>query len=206
MKGSMLRWGFTMATVVCATVVVAADTLYLRDGSRVEGELIRVDAGRLEFREGSGWGSKTLRFDLAEVQRIDFSGRDDSPVGGIGRPGGMREREVIVSADVPWIDTGIDVRSGQTVYFETLGKVRWGKNRQDGPAGENNSPRNPGRPIPNRPAAALVGSVGGPGQDIFFIGGETGALRLRAAGRLYLGINDDVFTDNSGNFRVTVYY
>ena len=41
---------------------------------------------------------------------------------------------------------------------------------------------------------------------MFFIGGETGAMRVRASGRLYLGINDDVLTDNSGSFRVVVAY
>jgi hypothetical protein len=29
---------------------------------------------------------------------------------------------------------------------------------------------------------------------------------VRNSGRLYLGLNDDVLTDNSGNFRVVVYY
>jgi hypothetical protein len=29
---------------------------------------------------------------------------------------------------------------------------------------------------------------------------------MRESGRLFLGINDDVLADNSGNFRVTVYY
>jgi hypothetical protein len=29
---------------------------------------------------------------------------------------------------------------------------------------------------------------------------------MRAEGRLYLGINDDMLGDNSGAFRVTVYY
>jgi hypothetical protein len=60
--------------------------------------------------------------------------------------------------------------------------------------------------MPNRPGAALLGSIGGPGQDMFFIGGDTAAFRVRGAGRLFLGINDDVFDDNSGNFRVTVFY
>ena len=68
-----------------------------------------------------------------------------------------------------------------------------------------NSPTNPGRPMPNRPAAALIGKVGS-GDDIFFIGDDTAAIRVRNAGRLYLGVNDDVLNDNRGNFRVTVYY
>ena len=44
------------------------------------------------------------------------------------------------------------------------------------------------------------------GNDLFFIGDDSGPIRLRSSGRLYLGINDDVLTDNSGNFRVVVYY
>jgi len=110
---------------------------------------------------------------------------------------------VIVSADAAWNDAGIDVRAGQTVYFEAQGRVRWGRDRQDGPAGERNSPSNPNRPMGNRNAAALIGKIG---NDMFFIGDETGPVRMRAAGRLYLGVNDDVLTDNSGNFRVVVYY
>jgi hypothetical protein len=115
----------------------------------------------------------------------------------------MRERQVIVSADVDWNDAGIDVRVGQTVYFEATGQVRWGRDRRDSAAGERNSPSNPNRPMPNRNAAALIGKIG---DDLFFIGDETGAIRVRNSGRLYLGVNDDVLTDNSGNFRVVVYY
>jgi hypothetical protein len=29
---------------------------------------------------------------------------------------------------------------------------------------------------------------------------------VRATGRLYLGVNDDFFNDNSGTFRVVVYH
>ncbi len=32
------------------------------------------------------------------------------------------------------------------------------------------------------------------------------AIRVRDGGRLYLGCNDDFLEDNSGSFRVTVYY
>jgi hypothetical protein len=83
--------------------------------------------------------------------------------------------------------------------------VRWGPNRRDGAAGERNSPSNANRPLPDRPAASLIGRVGD-GNDIFFIGSDPGPYRVRSSGRLYLGINDDVFTDNTGNLRVTVSY
>jgi hypothetical protein len=118
----------------------------------------------------------------------------------------MRERTAVVSADVPFVDTGINVRAGQTVYFVAQGQVRWGPNRKDGPEGERGSPNNPNRPIPNRPAAALIGRIGGELNGSFFLGNERGPIRMREAGRLFLGINDDVLEDNSGNFRVTIYY
>jgi hypothetical protein len=59
--------------------------------------------------------------------------------------------------------------------------------------------------MPNRPAAALIGRVG-EGSDYFFIGDDTGQIRVRNGGRLYLGPNDDVLNDNRGNYRVVVYY
>jgi hypothetical protein len=186
-----------------------ADTLYLRDGTRVQGELITVRNGTIEFEERRGYGSaRTLRLDRDEVVRIEFENnrRSGNDFASGGRPSGMRERQTTVSANVPWNDSGIDVRAGQTIYFEAEGEVRWGRDRRDGPAGERNSPSNPNRPMGNRNAAALIGRIGSNSNDYFFIGEGSGPIRVRSSGRLYLGINDDVLTDNSGNFRVVVYY
>ena len=203
------RWFIGAAFTLVLSTGLQADTLFLRDGSRLQGELISVRNGTVEFEERRGFGGgRTLRLDRDEVVRIEFetarrSGGNNFAVG--GRPSGMRERQTVVSADVAWNDTGIDVRSGQTIYFEAQGQVRWGRDRRDGPAGERNSPSNPNRPMGNRNAAALIGKIGG-GNDLFFIGDAPGPIRVRQSGRLYLGINDDVLTDNSGNFRVVVYY
>lgn len=202
-------------------VAVQADTLILRDGRRVQGQLVAVRDGVIEFEGQRGlFGRERMRINRDEVVRIEFDdvdggrfqdddrGRDrdrDRTDQGGGRPNGLRERDVVVNAAQPWTDTGISVRPGQTVYFEAAGRVRWGPGRQDGPAGERNSPRNAGRPIPNRPAAGLIGRVGDT-DDYFFIGDESGAIRLRGGGRLYLGVNDDFLQDNSGSFRVTVRY
>lgn len=203
------RWIAQVAIVLALPVSLGADTLYLRSGQRIEGELVGVRNGQIEFEERRTFGgSRTARFDRDEVDRIDFDRRysngnynNSGSVG--GRPSGMRERQTQVSANQQWTDSGIDVRAGQAIYFEAQGRVRWGRDRQDGPAGENNSPSNPNRPMGNRNAAALIGKIG---NDMFFIGDETGPIRMRSGGRLYLGINDDVLTDNSGNFRVVVYY
>jgi hypothetical protein len=54
--------------------------------------------------------------------------------------------------------------------------------------------------------AALIGKVGQESKDLFFIGADAGPIRVRSSGRLFLGVNDNYFEDNHGNFLVVVYY
>ena len=140
------RWIARVALIVALPVSLHADTLILRNGSRVQGELVAVRNGTIEFEERRTYGGgRTLRFDRDEVVRIELedsrnntNNSNNNFANGDGRPSGLRERQIIVSGDVDWNDAGIDVRAGQTVYFEATGQVRWGKDRRDGPAGERN--------------------------------------------------------------------
>jgi hypothetical protein len=197
-----------VAVGVCLSSVVAvlrADTLVMRDGRRLQGELISVRDGIVDFDGPRG----RLRIERDEIVRIELDdyqvNRPDVNPGQPSRPSGLRERDVTVNANSAWRDTGVVVRAGQTIYFSATGRVRWGPGRQDGPAGENRSPRNDSRPIPSRPAASLIGRVGD-SMDYFFIGEDTGPIRVRESGRLFLGINDDFLPDNTGAFSVTVFY
>lgn len=196
-----LRDGLFLASLALSAAAAAGDTLVLRNGRRLDGELVEVRDDRIEWRDERG---RSERFERREVQRIEFGESRDSGFSGSSRQGGMREREVVVSANQAWTQTGIELRAGQRVSFEARGEVRWGPNRKDGPDGEHNSPHNSARPIPGRNAAALIGRIGN--GDPFFIGGDRGEMRVRDSGPLYLGINDDFLRDNSGSFRVTVYY
>src|SRR6185295_9763288 len=156
----------------------------------------------VEFDENGS----TRRYDRSEVARIELgSGSSGSSYDrNGGRPSGLRERTTSVDAASQWTDTGVDVRSGTSVYFEVSGKVQWGPDRKDGPAGEGGNHHNAGRPMPNRPGGALIGRVGG--SEPFLIGDDRGPIRMRESGRLSLGVNDDYFQDNRGSFRVTIYY
>jgi hypothetical protein len=212
------RWLLSAALVAALPLAVHADTLYLRNGQRLQGDLLSVRGSTIEFQERRGFGSaRTVRVDRNDVDRIEF----DGPGSGVGAGGwgngnsdsggwtggggtaGMRERQVNVSAMVPWTDTGISVRPGEPVIVEATGQVRWGRDRRDGPEGEKNSPFNQARPLPNRAGGALIGRIGG---DVFFIGADRGPIRVRNGGRLELGINDEFLDDNSGSFRVRVLY
>jgi len=210
------RPGAVGIAFVSFTLVVRADTLVLRDGNRVDGTVVSIREGVIEFEARRGFfGRERMRVDRDEVVRIEFDRRNedrgdrdrdrDGDSRDARRPSGLREREVSVDSWLEWKDTGIEIRSGQTVYFSASGRVRWGPNRQDGPAGERNSPRNDNRPMPGRPAAALIGRIGD-SNEYFFIGDDEGAIRMRSSGRLFLGVNDDYLKDNTGSFRVTVYY
>jgi hypothetical protein len=208
-----MRVKFTVIAVLllASSAATLADTLVLTNGRRVEGELMGVSGREIAFEERGGGSRRMLYVPRHEIARIEFE--EERPRFGFGEgrrddtfgiPRGMRERQVNVTAREGWTDTGIDVRAGQQIYFQASGEWRWGSNRRDGAAGENGSPRNVNRPLPDRPAAALLGRVGDDG--VFFIGSEPGPFRARSSGRLYLGINDDVFTDNSGAIRVTISY
>jgi hypothetical protein len=203
------RNAFLVATSgICLSVavaVVSADTLVMRDGRRIQGQLVAVRDGTIDFDGPRG----RVRVDRSDITRIELDDSDfnrpGSNPGTPSRPSGLREREINVDAKAAWTDTGLTVRAGQTVYFNASGRVRWGPGRQDGPAGEKGSPRNESRPMPSRPSAALIGRIG-ESQDYFLIGDDTGPIRVRESGRLFLGTNDDYLQDNSGSFRVTVFY
>ena len=208
---SAALWTAGESLVSAWAVVVSADTLVMRNGQRISGRLIGLREGVFEFEEDRGLRrGRVIRVEQSDVRTIELDQDGPSPAGererdgATGRPRGLRERDVTVQARTSWTDTGVTVRNGQMVYFEASGRVRWGRDRQDGPEGENNSPRNPSRPIPGRPAAALIGRVGDDAP--FFIGNDAEGVRVRGSGTLFLGINDETLDDNSGSFRVTVYY
>ena len=206
------RFAAIAVMVLVAGAAAWADTLVLRDGRRVQGELIGVYGREIEFEERSGFGRRAIRIPRQDIARIEFDnqgqgsffGRQENNFSG-GIPRGMRERTVNVTAREQWTDTGIEVRAGAPIYFMPSGEWRWGPNRRDGAGGENGSPFNRLRPMPNQPAAALIGRIG-EDPSAFIIGSDTRPVRARASGRLYLGINDDVLEDNTGSIRVIVAY
>ena len=58
--------------VVIASGTLLADTLVLRDGRRVQGELIGVYGREIEFEERSGFSRRAVRIPRQEVLRIEF--------------------------------------------------------------------------------------------------------------------------------------
>ncbi len=81
-----MRLGRLMVVVCgCGSLILAArwlaaDTLVLRNGDTVEGQLVGADSDSIEFREKGFLGlGQVKRYDREDVRRIDieFSGRSD---------------------------------------------------------------------------------------------------------------------------------
>jgi PA-IL-like protein len=164
-------------------------------------------------RDDARGGRDDARRDDADIDDGPFGRNRDRDVGAdreIERPDvddrglSSRDRLITVPARQAWTDTGIDVKTGDVVRFAAEGTVLRGPGQEDGPAGEMNSPMNDRRPVPARPAGALIGRIGTSPSDVFFIGDDRGGFRVRTSGRLHLGVNDHYYADNSGSFEVRV--
>jgi hypothetical protein len=190
--------------VVIAGAIASADMLVLSNGRRIQGELLGVFGREIEFEERSGNGRRIIRVPRNEIVRIEFVDEQYGQEPGRPIPPRLRERTVVVNPTVAWNDTGIELRNGQEIYFETGGRVTWAPNKRVDADGTKNSKADTNRPLPDRNSGALIGRIGE--RDIFFIGTDMGPFRVRGNGRLFLGVNDDTLADNTGDFRVRVSY
>lgn len=104
-------------------------------------------------------------------------------------------------ATAEWLDTGVDLATGQSLEITASGLWSTAGAPALGPGGAARS-RQRGLTVPSAPLGALVARVGG----ATFAVGERFAGPSPAAGRLYLAINDapGAFGDNQGALAVTI--
>ncbi|CAN5867824.1 hypothetical protein BH18ACI5_BH18ACI5_12810 [soil metagenome] len=138
------------------------------------------------------------------VSRDEFSDPDSVQSNSEANAGAGIGRPVVVSVpgNTEWVDTGIDVRPGDVLTIRADGSVRLSGNGDDTatPGGANRRANN--APLPNHPAGSLIARVGFSAP--LFVGDGRGINKVTTGGRLYLGVNDDHWADNSGAFRATV--
>ena len=176
----------------------------LRSGQTIDGSLYDIGGAsplRLTVRTNNG----ERELSSNEVARIVIARPDNVATGTSGVaatpavPGA-----ITVQANQPWTSTGITVRRGQRVTFNTTGEIQISDNPNDiaAPDGAKDGRKAANAPVQVAPAGALIGRVGNGAP--FPIGGNNQAITMPANGVLYLGINDDGFPDNKGNFQVIV--
>jgi hypothetical protein len=179
----------------------------LRNGQTIDGSLYDIGGTnplRLTLKTSSG----EREISSTEVARIVFARPDNVATGTAGAAAVANTPAVAgavtVQANQPWTSTGITVRRGQRVTFTTTGEIQLSDNANDvaNANGAKDGRMAANAPIRQAAAGALIGRVGN--GNPFPIGASSQGITMPAAGVLYLGINDDGFGDNRGNFQVVI--
>jgi hypothetical protein len=123
-----------------------------------------------------------------------------------------REVTIDVSGTSRGTDTGIDVRSGDQIFFTASGTIIAGQRvGQVGPDGATSTGFGAvvnSRPVPSAGVGALIAYIrmsNGQLSTPYLVGSHLDAT-VPADGRLILAINDDNYGDNSGSFSVRIRY
>ena len=153
---------------------------------------------RIERRE---WQARLDQFTALDTNGDNFLSRaelgDTTTAPGVGTSGGR----LAIGGDRNWVDTGINVQAGDTVTITADGTIRFARDGGAVSAAGVGSGRVDGAPMPNAPVGGLIARFG-TSAPVFI--GESRTIRAPRAGRLFLGVNDNYFDDNTGQFNVTV--
>jgi Ca2+-binding EF-hand superfamily protein len=135
------------------------------------------------------------------AQEFEVSGGAPGTIGALG--GQVAGETIRVNSQQRWTDTGITVRQGDVIRFQSSGQIQLSDNSSDmaGTAGALSRRTAPDAPISGVYAGALIGRIGA--YSPFAIG-DQGQITAPVSGRLYLGVNDDHLPDNRGEFVVTL--
>jgi hypothetical protein len=191
----------------------------LRNGEVIHGKLYHISAdGENIIFDPLGGNSVDARRtisanDIARIYITPSAARSvynnvvNAPATAVATSGVAANGAIIVSANQPWTDTGITVKRGDRVSFNTSGQIR--VTQGDSPEGlataDGSGAFSGSRaryPVPAMAVGGLIFKVGNGAASP--IGANNQAITMPAAGRLYLGINDDEFGDNSGAFTVMI--
>jgi len=195
--------GGTMSDADWSRLIDGQQLLWLKNGDTINGQLYDIGGTsplRITFRTSTG----EREFSSREIGRIVLA-RPTTPVATSGStftpatgPG------IAVSSRQPWTATGLSVRRGEVLNFSANGEVQLSGSPEDiATSGGAKSGRHAtNAPLPNVPAGVLVGKIGPSGQPFGI--SNLSSVTMPAAGQLFLGVNDDGFEDNQGEFRVEI--
>ena len=184
--------------------------LMLSNGTGVKGRLVAIRGG-----QGSAQENQPRTF----VFRTDDGGEHAYPMAQVARvytgsypiaaiSGGVSPAldagidaagSIRVPANAGWVSTGRRVRRGDVVAFSVSGEVQLSANAADRARAAGTPRTAPGAPLPNVNAGGLIGRVG---NSAPFGIGDQASVPMPGDGVLYLAVNDDERSDNSGEFIV----
>jgi hypothetical protein len=205
----------TMKRIVLAFLILIssvsfafADTIFLRDGRQIRGTLLGFVNGRFVVRVENQYSSSTAGsnvdrnrrdndlqyFRPEEVERIEIEGRslDDAR---------SETRNVQVTLDSNWIDSGVYVRRGQRVQVSATGVITVGRSRIT-PDGLRST--DPSAPLPSANEGKLIGAIGNDPRSPIIELGSNNEFTAERNGRLFLTANRGSFADARGGFDVSI--
>ena len=166
--------------------------------TRSEGELfLQINARSLEGARGA----YTAR--IRTPESTPAAGAAASTPREAPRPLGL---ELNVPADKEWTDTGLDLVEGDTLRITAAGTIRYTSKKTCGPEGGEREWKDLllALPVNDAGRGALIGKMGESGTVRAFFVGERAEFTAERNGRLFLGINDDDYSNNRGSFKVKV--
>jgi Ca2+-binding EF-hand superfamily protein len=187
------------------------------DGALSRSEVVGEDTGQADLFGGLDTNNdQVITSNEWQWSRRSFARQDQNGDGQLTRreltnaeisatsgPTGTSGRSITVDSARGWVDTGIDVQSGDTLGFDADGSVTLSTNASDiaDPSGSRTGRRAASAPLTDQPAGMLIARIGDAAP--LAVGGRQ-PIAANASGRLYLSVNDDHFDDNRGAFRVIV--
>src|SRR5262245_15282378 len=177
----------------------------MKSGSVIDGRLTDI-GGTHPLRLTVDTPSGQRDFKSNEVAQILLHPVNSSAPAGTAAaapPVGQAAGTVNVAGNQPWTPTNISVRRGQQIRLNASGSINVSTAANSGPDGNPAASVASSRyPVASAPVGALIGRIGN-GRP-FMIGAPPDPISMTANGQLFLGINDDNFSDNTGNYSVTV--
>jgi len=115
-------------------------------------------------------------------------------------------KELDVDATQQWIDSGVDLRAGDSLQFTSTGTLNLANNKTAGPDGAPRGFRDllKSYPVNEAGQGALIARIGSSDAAVPFLIGASRQFQSPRAGRLFLSVNKSTNDSPDGSFHVTV--
>ncbi len=209
---SMQRIFLCIVLAVVVSGAVQADTLFLRNGSTLQGNFLRFENDQFVFQLTTGGDrdrGRVLRFPTREVLRLVTDRDADgtlSKTNPTTKPTPASPFDTQPNVDVrlanDWINSNIAVRQGQRIRIEATGTVRLEGRDNSSPSGIGR--RDSNAPLPDESAGALVASIGNDLNSPILLIGRSKEFVADRDGVLYFTVNYWETSNASGSYQVRV--
>jgi hypothetical protein len=214
MKRFFFRPLLVVALALGVSLPALADTIRLKDGSVLHGQVVGFKDQQFTVLLGSGARGRKSRITvyMEDVESIEF---DSTGVSGntsytppTTNPDSsptffqVNARVRADNANNGWTNTGLVVRRGQRLRINASGRISLGNNRFATPDGLANIPDRD-KLMRNQPTGGLIAVIGDDNDDFIFIGRSRDFV-VQRDGVLFLGVNEGNLSDNSGNYDVVI--